>query len=260
MLSRPSAAHSGLHVVTTVESPVCEVHYSCMANALNLDPEWGAIDLLEEIESTFGIAVADDVAERCNTVGDLYEVIRSQTSDWDDKSGSCASSAVFYMMRRTSQSRSGFTPSTPLTELSGGTPRKVFKRLRKMTGLRLPTLNVTAMGGIGIVACLIGIVALIAALTEAAWWSVGGATALLLVGGVLVALDPLGLPPGIITVGDLVHRTVPLNVKRLQSEGRRAPDIWTTLVGLAADHGSIPSGAIQPSTVLMAPRKRQLHA
>lgn len=44
-------------------------------NTLDLDPEWGAIDLLEEVEASFGIKIEDAVAEQIETVGDLYDVI-----------------------------------------------------------------------------------------------------------------------------------------------------------------------------------------
>ena len=67
-----------------------------MANSLDLDPEWGAIDLLEEVEATFGIKIKDAEAERCSTVGDLYAVLCSYTPDWDGRQGSCSSSMVFY--------------------------------------------------------------------------------------------------------------------------------------------------------------------
>jgi acyl carrier protein len=40
-------------------------------NSLDLDPEWGAIDLLEEVEASFGIKIEDTVAEQIETVGDL---------------------------------------------------------------------------------------------------------------------------------------------------------------------------------------------
>ena len=69
-------------------------------NTLDLDPEWGAIDLLEEVEASFGITLEDAVVERIATVGELYDAICNLTPAWDDQQGSCASSVTFYRLRR----------------------------------------------------------------------------------------------------------------------------------------------------------------
>jgi len=71
-----------------------------MANSLDLDPEWGAIDLLQEVEQTFGIKILNEEAERCITVGDLYNVICGHSPGWDAQRGNCGSAMVFYRMRR----------------------------------------------------------------------------------------------------------------------------------------------------------------
>lgn len=71
-----------------------------MPTTLDLDPEWGAIDLLEEVEAAFNIKIGDDEAERCWTVGDLYDLICAHAPQWDEQAGTCASSAVFYRVRR----------------------------------------------------------------------------------------------------------------------------------------------------------------
>jgi hypothetical protein len=252
----PSAAAIGLLAMTTVECGGRTVHYGCVAGALNLDPEWGAIDLVEEIEQTFAIAIADEDAERCRTVGDLFNLIRAQAHDWDDKNGTCASSAVFYAMRRAIQSKGGFKPGTHLHVLERK-PRRLFSRLRRETELRLPILQVTKLGFSGVVICLVATVALIATMVEGTWTNVGLATLPLILGAAMVAVDPLRLPAGIETVGDLVRRTVPLNISRFRSEGRRLPDIWTALVGIAADHGTIAANEITPDTFLMTIKQKR---
>lgn len=69
-------------------------------NTFDLDPEWGAIDLLGEVEASFGIKIEDAVAWCFETVADLYDAIRNLTPAWDDQQGSCASSMTFYHIRR----------------------------------------------------------------------------------------------------------------------------------------------------------------
>ena len=71
-----------------------------MANSVDLDPEFGAIELIEEVEAIFGFTITKEEAERCATVGDLYDVVCAHTPDWDAQDGCCGSSMVFYRVRR----------------------------------------------------------------------------------------------------------------------------------------------------------------
>lgn len=121
-----------------------------MANSLDLDPEWGAIDLLEEVEQTFSIQIANEEAERCVTVGDLYDVICAHSPDWDGQDGKCGSSMVFYRMRRSlsPDDKRGVTPDTPLAGI-GLEPSRLFKKLEVDTGLRLPGYELTWLGMTG---------------------------------------------------------------------------------------------------------------
>lgn len=54
-----------------------------MADMLDLDLEWGAIDLTEELEAIFDFTISGEEAERCSTVGDLYDVLCARTPDWE---------------------------------------------------------------------------------------------------------------------------------------------------------------------------------
>ena len=58
-------------------------------NTLDLDPEWGAIDLLEEVEASFGIKIEGAVVEQIETVGDLYDAICDLTPKWDSQRFMC---------------------------------------------------------------------------------------------------------------------------------------------------------------------------
>ncbi len=106
---------------------MARAHSAGVMTTLDLDPEWGAIDLIEEVEAAFGVKIADKDAERCWTVGDLYNLLTSLTPDWAGSGGSCGSSVVFYRMRRSSAAinKTDFTPHTPL--VSPETPRAMFR-------------------------------------------------------------------------------------------------------------------------------------
>lgn len=223
-----------------------------MSNTLDLDPEWGAIDLLEEVESSFGIRIANEEAERCSTVGDLYDVICAQAPQWDEQSGSCASSAAFYRVRRSlaPQDKAAVSPASPLAH-ADMSANSLFNSLRSETGLRLPSLEPTAIGVIGSWIFLVGFFGGLGALFTGAWALSGIGALVLALGLLLIQVDPARLPNGIATVGDLVRRTVPLNVQELMQSGARPPARWSVLVALAAEHGSLPRDQIGPGTFLL---------
>jgi hypothetical protein len=223
-----------------------------MVNTLDLDPEWGGIDLIEEVEEAFTIKIADKEAERCWTVGDLYEVICTHTPDWDQQDGACGSSSVFYLLRRSlaPDDKRAVSPRSILQRV-GASPNRLLASLQRDTGLRLPNAEPTITGLVGGYLCLLGLIGGIVALVTGAWlWSVAGALVLGL-GVLLVRSDPGRLPAGVTTVGDLVRRATPLNAQKLAASGARPIDRWAILVALAAEHGSLPPDQIGPDTFLL---------
>ncbi len=142
------------------------------------------------------------------------------------------------------------SPRSPL-QRDGMSAHHLFNSLRKATGLRLPTEQTTTIGVIGGWLCLIGFIGgLVAFFTGV--WAVSGIGALVVALGILLLrLDPAQLPIGILTVGDLVRRTVPLNAQKLVEVGARLPDRWAVLVALAAEYGSLPPNQIGPDTFLL---------
>ena len=227
-----------------------KAHVRQMTNSLDLDSEWGAIDLLEEVAATFGLKIADEEAERCATVGDLYDILCTRLPDWDDQDGSCASSIVFYRLRRSLSptDKRAVVPGTPLTA-SGSSPLRLFKKLADGTGLRLPSCKLTSLGVVGGFLLLGGIIGVVVALFNG-HWIVSAAFALIaLVGTILLRVDPGRFPTGIFTVADLVRRTAPLNVAYIKEVGGRPADRWSILVALAAEHGSLSPDHIGPDTV-----------
>lgn len=222
-----------------------------MSNSLDLDPEWGAIDLLEELEATFGIKIADEEAERCFTVGDLDDILCARLPDWDKQDGSCASSMVFYRLRRSLNpaDNRAVVPDTPLTA-SKLTPSRLFEKLAKDSGLRLPSYQPTWLGVTGGIMLMGGILFALIAMFKGHWVVSSTFALVALVGVVLLRLDPGRFPPGIVTVADLVRRTASLNAARLKEAGGRPADRWSVLVALAAEHGVLSSDQIYPGTFL----------
>jgi len=223
-----------------------------MDNTLDLDPEWGAIDLVEEVEEAFSIKIADEEATHFWTVGDLYEVICTHTPQWDKQEGTCASSDAFYRIRRSLApvEKSSVSPRSPL-DRAGTSASGLFKSLRTDTGLRLPSVELTAVGATGGWMCLVGFIGGVIALGSGAWALSGVGALIVALGILLLRVDPARLPNGVTTVGDLVRRTVPLNAQKLAEAGARPPDRWAVLVALAAEYGSLPPDQIGPDTFLL---------
>jgi hypothetical protein len=220
-----------------------------MANSLDPDPEWGAIDLLEEVEAAFGIKIADEEAEQCCTVGDLYDILCAHSPAWDCQDGSCGSSMVFYRLRRSlsPDDKRCVRPDTLLTS-SGLQPGRLFKKLADDTGLRLPAYQLTWLGVTGGFLLVGGMLAAIVALLTG-HWIVSGIVALAALAGLpLLRLDPGRFPAGMLTVADLVRRTVLLNVASLKEAGGRPADRWSVLAALAAEHGALSPDEIGPDT------------
>ena len=220
-------------------------------NALDLDPEWGAIDLLEEVEASFGIKIEGAVVEQIETVGDLYDAICDLTPEWDNQQGSCASSVAFYRLRRAlvQIDRKSISPRMDLP-LHGTTPSKLFSLLERQTALRLPSAPLTTPGVIGGMLFLIGIIGGVIALFDTAWELAAGGAVMAAAGVALLKVDPGSLPVGVQTLGDLVTRAVPLNAQKLAEMGARLPDRWTMLTVLAAEHGILSPAEISQDTFL----------
>jgi hypothetical protein len=221
-----------------------------MANCLDLDPEWGAIDLLEEVEAAFGITIANAEAERCATMGDLYDIVCAHSPEWDDQDGNCGSSMVFYRLRRSlsPHDKRAIGPETLLVT-SGMHPSSLFKKLANDTALRLPSYELTWLGITGGFLVAVGILAAIVALLAGNWKVSAVAAAIALVGVPFLRFDPGRFPAGIETVGELARRTVPLNAAKLREHGARPADRWSILVAVAAEHGLLPPNEIGPETV-----------
>lgn len=220
-----------------------------MANSLDLDPEWGAIDLLEEVEGTFGIKIADEEAERCSTVGDLYDILVAHLPNWEHQNGSCGSSMVFYRLRRSLApgDKRRVTPATPLAAY-GLPPSRLSEKLSRDTGLRLPAHELTWLGMTGGLLLTFGILAGIVALLTGHWMISGAAILIAAAGWPLLRMDPGRFPTGTATVADLVRRTAPLNTATLRTAGARPADLWSVLVALCAEHGRLPPDQIGPES------------
>ena len=100
------------------------------------------VELVMDVEESFGVKIPDDDAQQIITVGDLFEFVKSQTEL--APAGTCLTAATFYDIRK-GFSECGisqrFGPSTPLADIVPDPERRSFwAKLARITQFRLPDL------------------------------------------------------------------------------------------------------------------------
>ena len=203
-----------------------------MSNTLDLDPGWGAIDLIEGVEQAFDFTITRDQTERCTTVGDLYAVICAYVPDWDARAGRCVSSMTFYRIRRAldPDRTAAIILRTALAVY--GSPKDLLGRMGRETGLRFPTVQLGPTGMIGGLFFTIGTVAALVMLGLGQRTFLWPAVAVAIFGLLPVWSDPGRLPPGIATIGYLVRRTASLYARIVLAAGGKPSSRWEILVSM----------------------------
>lgn len=197
------------------------------------------MDVVEDIEKSFGFPITDQEAEACMTVGDLFSIAKG----WfrGDTGTRCASAMAFCRLRK-ALGRS-VEPTTALTSLAGDSAKAFIKRLSEETGLRMPLLQLSWIGltgtALGVAALFSPIVLLVLGLGPHWWWS-----SLLLFGAGLLVLriDPCVFPAGYTTFGELSEKVAALNFGQLATLGARASetDVRRALVGVLTERSTLP--------------------
>ncbi len=226
-----------------------------MMNTLGLDDELDTVEVLLNLETSFGIRFTDAEASVWRTVGDIYSTLRFRVLNSGKRAGRCATAMTFYRLRRTLSELSIDTrlrPDTPLKKITTLTTRTLFKQLSARSGLRLPRPKVGLWGTLGewsILAALIGL--LMTAVFVPHLWLVP--TLVLGLGITLRWLDPGELPLDCQTLGDLSRKVTGLNFGKLSNEGAELhdQDLWNALVEVLSEDTFLPKLEIRPETLLL---------
>lgn len=216
------------------------------------------VEIVMEVEQTFGIIVSDDDAPQIRTVGELHEYVL----DWRERERQpeCPTGRVFRDIRRvltatTSVSKQAVRPSTELkTILPPGTRRRVWRRLEqdvsgRLSRLRLPFRLGPIVASLCFVAGVVGIAILMPHVGMANAIVLGVpatlATSLL----IFFVTRPLAVvfPPGVVTVGDLVTATLPPGYEEALKQPMTDQEVWEKLQGIVADILGLNVEDITPS-------------
>jgi len=226
-----------------------------MRTSLGLVGDLDDVDLIEDVEQAFGVRLPDDELGRCETVGDLFELIIARLPDEPKTADRCATAMCLYRVRRailTVAPLLDLRPSSPIGALRDVSVRALYRAIAREGGLRPPF---TYMSGWGC-ACLLAAVAVPAALFwwGAPWWT---AAISLIVAMIPYRLSPLRLPPKLTVFGDLIELIAARNVGTLAALGARLrpTEAWKALQTVCADHAVLDCGEIERDTLIIGPAR-----
>ncbi|MET4066123.1 hypothetical protein ABID58_000906 [Bradyrhizobium sp. S3.2.6] len=118
-----------------------------MKDTLNFVGDGDDVDVIHDVERTFGIKLTDAEAEQTRTVGQLYDLIEVKHPNAGSRTQVCLSQMAFYRLRRALKTMgiaSEITPQTPISVLERLEPRSMapkWRRLAQGSGLDLPSLE-----------------------------------------------------------------------------------------------------------------------
>ncbi|MCP4511754.1 MAG: hypothetical protein GY826_35740 [Fuerstiella sp.] len=217
------------------------------------------VELLMDVEASFGIEISDDDAQNIVTVGDLFECVKSHMEM--APAGTCLTAATFCDIRK-GMLDTGITecfgPCTSLTEIAPDHNRRSFwTRLAKNMQLRLPDLVRPAwVVGVNIlVTCSVSVLpALVASGRDVSGtiFFVTGVACLFFVGWLsTIATSPFATQFAMDfgTFRGLSERVLALNTATLKNRhGPMGPsDIWVTLRELIVTQLGVDANKVTPT-------------
>lgn len=226
---------------------------AAMSNTLGLDDDLDDVELLQDIEQTFALRFSQAEAEKLYRVEDVYNYLRNRI-EADGLNQRCATALAFYRLRRAlagSASRQVLRPSTELTPFVRGSANRLFRKLNRETGLRMPRTDGWWLSHAGASLCLASLFAILpVAIFD---WSFWIPLSLFLAGIVAAKLDPGQLPVDCKTLGELSRRVAGLNFAKMQKLGAAArdKDVWNAMIEVIAQHSALPKEQIGPETFLL---------
>ncbi len=200
-------------------------------NCLNLVGDGDDVHVVVDVEKAFGVKIADSEAERCETMGKLFDVVLRKIASARETGLRCPTAVAFYRLRAGLRD-CGFTePITPESNLAEFFRQRGAERvrsaLRAKAGFDLPDLVFSS----GSRAVLTILWTLGAALSLAAWSLLPLLVAGCLAAGLAFVL-PRALRPQVASMRDFTLACTAWNYGKLSEMcgGARPRDVWNALV------------------------------
>jgi acyl carrier protein len=218
-----------------------------------------SVELILEVEKTFGITIADADAEKIRTVSDLQALVRKQLEG--KTTTACASSFIFYSLRRVLMQeldlpKTAITPQTALKDIIPRKDRRVWwKKIATATVWAFPALRLrepyaTLLSVFALVS-IIGTVGFALAMVwffdDTKWWWLLPVGALLFCWLLYALLRPLRTSFPQKYVRNLCERLLVLNYSTVRNEkGLNQKEVEMVLMQVIADRTGIPVEEILP--------------
>jgi hypothetical protein len=221
-----------------------------MADVLPLAGDGDELDLIREVERAFAIRFADRDLEACYTVGDLHGLILAAVPHAERTDATCLAAMAFFRLRWAIEAEHPgrvIRLATPLADLTGRFGADSWlDRLRRRTGLRMPT---PALGATGCILNLAAVAGSAACVAIQGWLGLVLALPLLAASVSVSGCWLSALPKPTATVGDLARAVAALNVSALAGRDQpvRTREIWTALQAIIQDNLAL-TAPVQPTT------------
>lgn len=211
-----------------------------MSLSLDLDPEFGDVDLIKELQEIFEIELTQGDVGHWRTLGDVHETITALAPFDASGDGACPTAMTFHRLRRALAAdgqEGSIRPSTALIGITGNHPAKLLGSLGSKSGLQMPVLSATWVGTLGVILLVVGAVALSVAAVQLDPKAALTGSFSLIAALVLFRLDPCRLGTGLQTVGDLSRMVCALNRPILRKQGAtfRPDSSWEVITRIAAN-------------------------
>lgn len=222
-----------------------------MSHSLHMVGDGDDLDVIVDVERTFGISILESEAEATRTVGELHQLIERHCAG---RTETCLAQIAFHRLRTAVVSlgaRTPTTPSTPITvlhELENGRTAWMWKMLEHRSGLELPRLEMPlsvpswrtrwwhSVIAISLVVVTFAMCDRVLRLSPGAVLLILflGLPALLLAAGGVLHLVFRDIPRRLQTIGDLAHEAAGCSFIELsRNRSRGSPeDRWFALLAI----------------------------
>ncbi|MEP3275870.1 MAG: acyl carrier protein [Stappiaceae bacterium] len=114
--------------------------------SLGLGGDGDELELLDEIETTFGITFSDEECERIFSLDDIYQIICSKLPKDPDNRGKCLTAMAYYRLNNALGSQGKILPATRVRLPHGWSAKHFQNQLEKKSGLNLEWLTTASPG------------------------------------------------------------------------------------------------------------------
>ena len=128
-----------------------------MRTSLGLAGDLDDVELVEDIEQAFGVRLPDSELSKCQTVGDLFEMIVTRLPDNGVTANRCATAMCFYRLRRAIHTLAPdrqLRPSTPISTIADLPVRSIYRAMQAGERLRPPNPYISKFGALSLLIAL----------------------------------------------------------------------------------------------------------